>query len=761
MHPRLRRQLAALGSDLPPEFRQLIAAVDATYRENEAERAELEESVNSLTALLHRAQTRAGRGVESRKERRAKAARAQKRLGRLLEKSRLAVFELTPQLVVRKANPAAAKLAGVGQQDLPGKKIFDVLVPVGAPEVPEKWARRLGRGEPVARTLACSARDGRALACDWVLLPRQRKDGSVFRITAVLRDQTPVVEKHDEVRDREERLSLALSGASDVLWDWDLPGNRLHLSPRWRDLLGLPAVSSGTPADWLDRVHPEDATPLRAALASHFEGRTDSFENEHRVRHADGDWRWVLVRGTARRDEKGAAVRAAGLMSDITRHRTLVERMAHDARHDGLTGLPNRTLFLDLLRHSFYRTRRHEDYRFAVLFIDIDRFKMVNDAFGHEAGDQLLHQIGRRLESCLREGDTLARHGGDEFTMWLDDVRGSADAVRVADRVHEVMREPFDLGEGQRVQSSASIGVAVGSSQYQKAEDVLRDADVAMYRAKALGKARTAVFQRDVAEGAPAYLQLESDLRNALVRNELLVHYMPIVDVMTGKVRAVEALARWQHPRLGLVPPSKFIVLAQETGLIIAIDQWVLQTASRQLHDWRLEIATANRLSISVNFSRNLLEQADVGAQTERVLRESHLVPGDLNMDINESVLAPDNGIDTLADLHQRGLKLHMDDFGTGQGWLRHLHKIEVDTIKIDHSFLAGGADRDRQVLTRIVQIARDLGKSVIAEGVETKEQARLVREVGCSFAQGFFFSPPLDPAKTRTLLQGGVLDVV
>ncbi|HWT85700.1 MAG TPA: EAL domain-containing protein, partial [Myxococcales bacterium] len=610
-------------------------------------------------------------------------------------------------------------------------------------------------------TLACSARDGRALACDWVLLPRQRKDGSVFRITAVLRDQTPVVEKHDEVRDREERLSLALSGASDVLWDWDLPGNRLHLSPRWRDLLGLPAVSSGTPADWLDRVHPEDATPLRAALASHFEGRTDSFENEHRVRHADGDWRWVLVRGTARRDEKGAAVRAAGLMSDITRHRTLVERMAHDARHDGLTGLPNRTLFLDLLRHSFYRTRRHEDYRFAVLFIDIDRFKMVNDAFGHEAGDQLLHQIGRRLESCLREGDTLARHGGDEFTMWLDDVRGSADAVRVADRVHEVMREPFDLGEGQRVQSSASIGVAVGSSQYQKAEDVLRDADVAMYRAKALGKARTAVFQRDVAEGAPAYLQLESDLRNALVRNELLVHYMPIVDVMTGKVRAVEALARWQHPRLGLVPPSKFIVMAQETGLIIAIDQWVLQTASRQLHDWRLEIATANRLSISVNFSRNLLEQADVGAQTERVLRESHLVPGDLNMDINESVLAPDNGSDTLADLHQRGLKLHMDDFGTGQGWLRHLHKIEVDTIKIDHSFLAGGADRDRQVLTRIVQIARDLGKSVIAEGVETKEQARLVREVGCSFAQGFFFSPPLDPAKTRTLLQGGVLDVV
>jgi diguanylate cyclase (GGDEF)-like protein/PAS domain S-box-containing protein len=761
MHPRLRRQLAALKSGLPPEFRQLIAAVDASYREGDAERAELEQSVAALTAMLHRAQTRAGRSTERETERRLKSARAQKRLARMLEKSRLAVFELTPDLIVRKANPAAARLSGATQQDLPAKKIFEVLEPLGAPDLVEKWARRLSRGEPVARTLASTARDGRTLACDWVLIPRLRRDGSVFRITAVLRDQTEVVEKHDAVREREERLSLAVSGTSDVLWDWDVTANRLHLSARWRDLLGVPVALTGTSSDWLDRVHPEDAAPLRAALSAHFDGRIDSFEHEHRVRHADGDWRWILVRGSARRDEKGAAIRAAGLMSDITRHRALVERMAHDARHDGLTSLPNRTLFLDLLRHSFFRTRRHEDYRFAVLFIDIDRFKMVNDAFGHEVGDQLLQQIGRRLESCLREGDTLARHGGDEFTMWLDDVRGSADAVRVADRVHEVMREPFEFGEGQRVQSSASIGVAVGSSQYQKAEDVLRDADVAMYRAKALGKARTAVFQREVGESAPAHLQLESDLRSALIRNELLVHYMPIVDVMTGKVRAVEALARWQHPRLGLVPPSKFIGIAQETGLIVSIDQWVLQTASRQLHDWRREIATASRLSISVNFSRNLLEQADIGAQIDRVLRESQLAPADLNMDINESVLAPDNGIDALADLHQRGLKLHMDDFGTGQGWLRHLHKIEVDSIKIDRSFLAGGADRDRQVLTRIVQIARDLGKTVIAEGVETKEQARMVREVGCSFAQGFFFSPPLDPAKTRTLLQGGVLDVV
>jgi EAL domain-containing protein (putative c-di-GMP-specific phosphodiesterase class I) len=323
------------------------------------------------------------------------------------------------------------------------------------------------------------------------------------------------------------------------------------------------------------------------------------------------------------------------------------------------------------------------------------------------------------------------------------------------------MREPFEVGSGQRVQSSASIGIAVGSSHYQKAEDVLRDADVAMYRAKALGKARTAVFQRDTGEGSPAHVQLETDLRSAILRNELLIHYMPIVDVQTGKVRALEALARWQHPRLGLVQPAKFLAMAVETGLIVSIDQWVLQNASHQMHDWRRDIASAAKLSLSVNFSQKLLEQSDLGAQIERVLKEWKLSPSDLNMDINEGTLPADNGTKMLSELHRRGLKLHMDDFGTGQSWLRHLHNAEVDTIKLDRSFITGSADRDRQVLGRIVSIARDLGKTVIAEGVETKEQAQLVREVGCAYAQGFFFSPPLDVIKTRILLQGGVLDVV
>jgi diguanylate cyclase (GGDEF)-like protein/PAS domain S-box-containing protein len=721
----------------------------------EADRAVLEESVRALTALLQRAQVKDA-GVRAKREaKKARAAEAARRLLKRLEKTGLAVLELNPDLTVRSANAAAKKLCGI--EDLAGRGLLSLLEPMESAAIAERWQRKLSRGIPLMRALACTARDGRALACDFVLLPRMRRDGRIVRVTALLRDETPTVEKQETLRESSERYQLALQGASDVLWDWDLRSARLHLSPRWNEMLGLEGAASGGPADWLDRVHPEDAAPLRAALSAHFEGRTAIFEHEHRLRHADGEWRWVSVRGAARRDPAGTAIRVAGLMTDITRHRLLVDRMAHDARHDALTGLPNRTLFLDLLRHSFYRLRRHDDYRFAVLFIDIDRFKQVNDAFGHEAGDHLLQQIARRLTACLREGDTLARHGGDEFTMWLDDVRDPTDAVRVADRVHDVMRDPFDLGV-TRIQSSASIGVAVGSSGYKQAEDVLRDADVAMYRAKAMGKARTAVFQRDAnGGGQPTALNMETDLRGALLRNELLLHYMPIVDVATGRVKGLEALARWQHPRLGLVQPAKFLAMATETGLIVSIDQWVLQTASRQLHDWRRELAGAAQLSISVNFSQKLLEMRDLGTQIDRVLREAHLAPRDLNLDINESSLsngdAPARG--TLVELHKRGLGLHMDDFGIGKSWLRHLHANEVDSIKIDRSFLSG-TGADRQVLSRLVSIARDLGKKVIAEGVETAEQLDLVREVGCDSAQGFFFSPPLDALRARSLLQTG-----
>jgi diguanylate cyclase (GGDEF)-like protein/PAS domain S-box-containing protein len=760
VHRRLQRQLAARPGGpggVPAELRDFLEAVDAEYGKADQDRAQLERSIHALTELLGRAQQAQAAAERRRQARAERSAKVARRIERSQAKSGLAQLELAADLVVRGANPAAARLCGTGLESMIGAGLFSLLEPPDAQAVGLHVRESLARREPVAQTLSCTARDGRTLICDFVCMPRLRRDGSLLGARAVVRDETARSQVQEATREREERAGLALGGAGEVLWDWDLKADRLYLSPRFPQLLGIQGPLSGKSADWFDRVHPDDLTPLRSAFDAHVEGGGPLLENEHRVRHADGSFRWVSARGTVLRDQAGTAVRALGLMRDVSRHRELVERMAHDARHDALTGLPNRTLFLDLLRHSFNRIRRHEDYRFALLFIDIDRFKLVNDALGHQMGDELLVQIARRLESCLREGDTLARHAGDEFTMWLDDVRGAPDAQHVADRVHAAMREAFELG-GQLIQSSASIGVAIGSSRYTHAEEVLRDADAAMYRAKAQGKARTAVFEVEPGERPLASLTLEADLRRALLRDELRVYYMPIVAVATGRVEGFEALARWQHPRLGLVAPAQFLGMAMETGLIVAIDQWVLQTASRQLKEWRRDVDEAATLSLSVNLSRNLLEQSDVGIQIDRFLRDAGLSPRDLNLDISESTLSGGSAqaAGLLADLRQRGHCLHIDDFGTGQAWLRHLHADELDSVKIDRSFVASLATSggDRKVLRSIVSIARDLGKKVIAEGVETAEQLRYVREAGCDSAQGFFFSAPVDKLRARGLLR-------
>ncbi|HXN83806.1 MAG TPA: EAL domain-containing protein [Myxococcales bacterium] len=760
MHRRLQRQLAALPGgpgNVPAELRDFVEAVEGDYRKADEDRALLERSIHALTELLARGQQAQATAERRRHARAERSAKATRRIERAQGKSGLAQLELSADLVVRGANPAAARLCGTGLESMIGAGLFSLLQPPEAEAMSVQVRARLAGRESVAQTLSCTARDGRALICDFVCTPRLRRDGSLLGARAIVRDETARAQAQEATREREERAGLALGGAGEVLWDWNLKADRLFLSARFQELLGIQGPLSGKSADWFDRVHPDDLTPLRSALDAHVEGGGFLLENEHRVRHADGSFRWVSVRGTVLRDQAGTAVRALGLMRDVSRHRELVERMAHDARHDALTGLPNRTLFLDLLRHSFNRIRRHEDYRFALLFIDIDRFKLVNDALGHQMGDELLVQIARRLESCLREGDTLARHAGDEFTMWLDDVRGAPDALHVADRVHAAMREAFQLG-GQNIQSSASIGVAIGSSRYTHAEEVLRDADAAMYRAKAQGKARTAVFEVEPGERPLASLTLETDLRRALLRDELRVYYMPIVAVATGRVEGFEALARWQHPRLGLVAPAQFLGLALETGLIVAIDQWVLQTASRQLNEWRRDVDEAATLSLSVNLSQNLLEQRDVGIQIDRFLRDAGLSPRDLNLDISESTLSGGSAqtAGLLADLRQRGHGLHIDEFGTGQAWLRHLHADELDSVKIDRSFVASLASSggDRKVLRSIVSIARDLGKKVIAQGVETAEQLRYVREAGCDSAQGFFFSAPVDKVRARGLLR-------
>jgi diguanylate cyclase (GGDEF)-like protein len=443
-------------------------------------------------------------------------------------------------------------------------------------------------------------------------------------------------------------------------------------------------------------------------------------------------------------------------MMDVSERRAAAERALNDALHDPLTRLPNRALFLDLVRRTFARTRRREDQSFAVVFLDLDRFKAVNDSLGHAAGDDLLVQFARRLQTCLREGDTLARHGGDEFTILLDDVKGPADAISAAQRIHDVTAQAFQV-TGHEVFSTASIGIAIWAPSYARAEDLLHDADTAMYRAKAQGRARTVVFDATMREREPQLLELEADLRRALVRDEFRVHYLPVVDVASGRIQGLEALIRWAHPKRGLVQPEHFVPFAEETGLIVPIGSWLLRQAGRDFLGWRRAASSAERLSLHVNVSPKQLQNGALLEQLEGLFQDSELDPRDLALDVTERAIEDDG--DTAARLTQirhRGVRLCIDDFGSGHASIAALHRLQLDALKIDRSLFTGGSPRGSSpdLVRSIVSLARALGKPVVAEGVETADQFHFVRELGCSAAQGFYFSPPVDSSATSSLLE-------
>src|SRR5438128_5879682 len=439
---------------------------------------------------------------------------------------------------------------------------------------------------------------------------------------------------------------------------------------------------------------------------------------------------------------------------DVTQRKAVADRMLHDALHDPLTRLPNRALFLDLVKRAFSRARRREGYRFAVLFLDLDRFKAVNDGLGHAAGDELLVQMSARLHTCLREGDTLARQGGDEFTILLDDVREPNDATVVADRIHQVTTKPFAIS-GHEVFSTASLGIALSAPTYTRPEDLLLDADTAMYRAKAQGRARTIVFDATMRERAPQLLDLEADLRGALVREEFRVHYLPIVDVATGRIQGLEALIRWAHPKLGLVSPDQFMPLAEETGLIVPIGRWLLAQAGREFQGCR-GAGAAGDLTLNVNLSTRQLQHPDLLAQIDGLLAEHGLEPQDLVVELTEKTLQHGDGATArIGELRDRGVRLYMDDFGTASCSLSSLFRFQLDSLKIDRSLFTGGSPRGQapELVRTIVAAARETGTHVVAEGVETADQLGFLREVGCAAAQGFYFSPPVDGAMARSLL--------
>jgi len=444
------------------------------------------------------------------------------------------------------------------------------------------------------------------------------------------------------------------------------------------------------------------------------------------------------------------------LQQDIAERRRAEDQLLHNAFHDGLTGLPNQALFMDRLGLAFERGKRRQDYLFAVLFLDLDRFKIVNDSLGHIVGNQLLIAISRRLEAILRSVDTVARLGGDEFTILLEDLENTSAAIHVADRIQKELALPFKLNEYE-VFSSTSIGIALSSQSYTQPEHLLRDADIAMYRAKALGKARYEVFDTTMHNRAVLLLQLETDLRRAVTREEFLIYYQPIVSLATGKIIGFEALVRWQHPERGLVSPIDFIPVAEETGMIVAIGQWVLHEACRQMHKWHKEFPTSPPLMINVNVSAKQLTQPDLLKQINFVLQETGLEACSLKLELTESVLIDNTKSATamLSQLNALDIELQMDDFGTGYSSLSYLHRFPINTLKIDRSFISniGTGSENLEIVRAIVTLAHSLNMNVTAEGVETVEQLAMLRSMQCQRGQGYLFSRPLDSVAVEKLL--------
>lgn len=587
--------------------------------------------------------------------------------------------------------------------------------------------------------------------------PLRNHSGAITGGVMVLRDISASKRAELALRESEERYALAARGANDGLWDWDLRTNKIYYSPRWKSMLGYGEQDVGTdPAEWFERVHPEDRERLEIHLQAHFRRLITHFQHEYRIKASDHSYRWMLCRGLAVWDENGVATRIVGSQTDITDRKRAEERLLHDALHDGLTGLPNRVLFLDRLKHAITRSRRNQGRSFAVMFLDLDRFKVINDSLGHSAGDALLEAIARRLEQSLRPGDTAARLGGDEFAILLEDIGDSAAALAIAERIQQVIATPVNLGDREMF-TTASIGITLYQPGYDSATDMIRDADTAMYHAKMRGKACAVVFNPTMHAAAMEQLQLETALRWAIERNELRLHYQPIVDLRTQKIEGFEALVRWEHPQRGLLYPSEFITIAEETGLIAQIGWWVLREACRQVRIWQQTIPGAERLWVAVNLSARQLVQPEVAQIVLGTLAEFELPTQALKLEITETALVNSNQEtrEQLARLRAAGVKICIDDFGTGYSSLSYLQRLPVDILKIDRSFVQAIEDAGSHsaIVGNIIALAHVLGLDAVAEGTETVAQLQRLRELQCTYGQGWLFSKPLNAGEAARLL--------
>ena len=583
------------------------------------------------------------------------------------------------------------------------------------------------------------------------------------QLTSMVKEQTQQLEDSNtklqlEAEQRkvsEERYRLAEEAVNDGLWDWNIPAGKVYYSPRWKSMLGFTDAEIGdSPEEWLVRVHPDDRISVAEHQKEHFQGRCEQLRGECRMLHKDGQYRWILYRGTAVAGGNGAKIRAVGSFTDITDRKLAEEQLRFEAMHDALTGLANRVKLADRLSCCIARKKRELDFHFAVMFIDLDRFKVINDSLGHLIGDKLLVEIARRLKVFVREADTVARHqldqvariGGDEFVLVLEDIRHESDILHIAGRLHKEISGTFHI-DGHEICTLFSVGIAFGNETYHTAAEILRDADTALYQAKSDGKSCTRIFDPEMHQRAVARWQTETELRRAITDNQLVLYYQPIIDSL-GRPLALEALVRWQHSTRGLLPPGEFLPIAEDTDLIIHLGRWVLIEACRQARQWEKENLLPESMAISINVSGNQFAQAGFGTEITKILRQAGLPPHHVRLEVTESVAMQGAAanIATLTHLRSLGLAIDLDDFGTGCSSLSYLHRMPLNCLKIDKSFVSA-MDIDkvgRSIVHTIIQLAHLLDMRVVAEGVETQEQIKLLKNMGCDYFQGYFISKPL-----------------
>ena len=654
-------------------------------------------------------------------------------------------------------NQAGEIITGYRREEALGMNIAEVVAAEDIEAAREMIANKVAGDVPTTYELKIIAKNGHYVSLE--LSTRViYQNGQPIGVQGIGRDITERKRAEERLKISEQRYRSLGEGIMHQVWTTGANGKIEYVNGRMLEYIGC-TIEHILGDNWQDVVHPDDLSECQTRWQHSFT-TGENYEAEFRLKRYDGKYRWHQARATAGRDTDGEIINWFGTNSDIDDRKIAEAKINHLAGHDTLTNLPNRAKFMNHLERAVSRFEYDPaTARFAVLFLDLDRFKVINDSLGHITGDNLLIAFAKRLEECVRPNDIVARLGGDEFTVLLNNVNESGDAVRVASRFLEKLSAPFKL-DAYEVFTSASIGIIVSDEVKRQPEDYLRDADTAMYRAKESGKARYEIFDREMHIRNMNLLEMETDLRRAIEQNEFRVFYQPIVALDTARVNEFEALIRWQHPKHGLVMPNDFIEIAEETGLIIPIGRWILREACRQTVEWRRAIPNTERLSISVNLSAKQLMHPSLSGEVSEILRGEALPPGCLKLEVTESMVMENSekALSVISDLHALGVSLSTDDFGTGYSSLSYLHRFPFDRLKIDRSFVSkmDTDEKSEAIVRTILLLGQNLNIEVVAEGIETESQREALRRLGCRKGQGYLFSKPVDrETATRFLSEG------